>query len=290
MEKITEEIVKKLYLPPKDSHKGQNGKLTIIGGSKLFHGASLWALKIASRIVDMVFYSTVSENEELTKELNKKIYDFICIPRLKIEEYIEQSDAVLIGPGLVRGDKSHTGTNESGSETKELTKKLLTKFPHKKWIIDAGALQEMDAEWLKKLKQAIITPHWKEFINLFKLKTNNLKSISNQLSTINNLVNQQANDYGCIIVLKGPTDIICSPNNCLINQTGNVGMTKGGTGDVLGGLTAALACKNNLFLAACVGTYINGLAGDELYKTVGPYFNASDLCDQIPKTLWQLIK
>ena len=99
---------------------------------------------------------------------------------------------------------------------------------------------------------------------------------------------KKAKEYGCVIVLKGQTDIVCSPQECLYNTTGNEGMTKGGTGDVLVSLIAGLACKNDLFLAACAGVYINGLAGDELYKKVGPYFNASDLCDQIPRVLKKL--
>lgn len=105
MQKISKEIFDRLYKPAKGSHKGQNGKLTIIGGSKLFHGASLWALKTASRIVDMVFYSTIKENEGLTKKLKSEIYDFICVSRDEVEDYIEESDAVLIGPGLTRNEK-----------------------------------------------------------------------------------------------------------------------------------------------------------------------------------------
>jgi len=62
-------------------------------------------------------------------------------------------------------------------------------------------------------------------------------------------------------------------------------MTKGGTGDTLAGLIAALYCKNKAWLAACAGVYINGLAGDQLYKKVGPYFNTSDLADEIPRTM-----
>ena len=50
-------LLKTLYKPHSDSHKGENGKVMIIGGSKLFHAASLWPLEIASKIVDMVFYS-----------------------------------------------------------------------------------------------------------------------------------------------------------------------------------------------------------------------------------------
>src|SRR3989339_1751339 len=101
--------LKKLYMPSPSSHKGQNGKLAIIGGSHLFHGASLWALKVASRIVDMVFYSSVPENIELTKNLEKEIYDFIAVPRGKIDDYIKEADAVLIGSGLPREEGREPG-------------------------------------------------------------------------------------------------------------------------------------------------------------------------------------
>ncbi|HUV46726.1 MAG TPA: NAD(P)H-hydrate dehydratase [Candidatus Bathyarchaeia archaeon] len=286
MEKISKDILQKLYRPEKNSHKGQNGRLTIIGGSRLFHGASLWALKTASRIVDMVFYATVPENEELTKKLKSEIYDFICLPREKIEDYIRQSDAVLIGPGLVRGSKKYTGTGESGQQTKKLTKRLLKKFPEKKWIIDAGSLQVMDKKWLKKLDKVILMPHRKEFGKLFNCKIPEGRFGAE----VKNLVAEKAREFGCVIVLKGSGDIVCSPNQCLLNTTGNEGMTKGGTGDILAGLVAALACKNDLFLAAAAGAYINGLAGDELYKRVGPYFNTSDLNEEIPKILSKFLR
>jgi len=258
VKKIARSDLKKLYKPPKDSHKGQNGKLCIIGGSRLFHGASLWALKIASRIVDMVYYSSIPANNRITEKLKPKIFDFITVPRNEVEDYIEESDAVLMGPGLMRV-----------GETKELTKKLLFKFPKKKWILDAGSLQMMEKEWLKKLPNVIITPHKKEFQQLFGARK----------------VSSMAKHYDCIIVLKGPIDYVCSPEKCAYNTTGNEGMTKGGTGDVLAGLIAALACKNDLFSSACAGVYVNGLAGDRLYKKVGPFYNASDLCDEVPKVL-----
>jgi NAD(P)H-hydrate epimerase len=62
-------------------------------------------------------------------------------------------------------------------------------------------------------------------------------------------------------------------------------MTKGGTGDVLAGLIAALACKNAPMTATIAGSFLNKKAGDSLYKTMGPYFNSSDLALQIPAVM-----
>jgi NAD(P)H-hydrate epimerase len=66
-------------------------------------------------------------------------------------------------------------------------------------------------------------------------------------------------------------------------------MTKGGTGDVLAGLIAALYCKNdNPFLVAGIGSYINKKAGESLFKKVGYYFNSSDLVEEIPGVMKEL--
>jgi NAD(P)H-hydrate epimerase len=72
-------------------------------------------------------------------------------------------------------------------------------------------------------------------------------------------------------------------------EGGNAGMTKGGTGDVLAGLIASLACNNDLYLAAKCGSYINKKAGESLYKKQGIYFNATDLVGEIPQVMSQLI-
>ena len=79
MRKFNTEILKKLYTPPSDSHKGQNGKLLLIGGSKIFHAASLWSLKVASRIVDMVFYSSVPENNQIVQKAKQEFRDGIVV-------------------------------------------------------------------------------------------------------------------------------------------------------------------------------------------------------------------
>jgi len=73
--------LKKLYVPALNSHKGENGKLLIIGGSVLFHAASLWSLQVASRIVDMVFYSSVPQNNALVEKEKAEFRNGIIVPR-----------------------------------------------------------------------------------------------------------------------------------------------------------------------------------------------------------------
>jgi hydroxyethylthiazole kinase-like uncharacterized protein yjeF len=270
MKEFDPQELKKLYIPPSDSHKGQNGKLMVIGGSKLFHAASLWALKIASRIVDMVFYSSVPENNEIVNKAKEEFRDGIIVPRGKIENYIGEADSILIGPGLPRKE----GEEEGDDNTKALTEKLLKKFNTKKWVIDGGSLQTIDPEILSDLKETpLLTPHPKEFVTLFGVDP-----------TADNL-QKMAKKYNCVILLKGEKDIVISPQDLVEISGGNPGMTKGGTGDVLAGLVAALYCKNEAFLSACAGSYINKKAGESLEKKVGLYFNSSDLVDEIPKVM-----
>jgi NAD(P)H-hydrate epimerase len=257
--------LQKLYRSPLDSHKGQNGKLLVIGGSELFHAASMWSLEVASRIVDMVFYASVPVNEAIVKIQKERFHDGIVVPEREVEEYLDEADCVLIGPGM-----------ERRKETKTKTNYLLKKYPTKKWVVDGGALQMMDKNLLTNTM--IVTPHAREFKKLFRIAGGKASA------------QQMAKKYGCTIVLKGPIDVICDQKQGVANHTGNEGMTKGGTGDVLAGLIAALYCQNDAFLAASAGTYLNGLAGDRLYALVGPYFNASDLVHEIPKVMAEVLE
>lgn len=257
MKSVTIEDIKKLAVPARGSHKGQNGRLLVIGGSHLFHAASLWALTVASRIVDLVHYSSVPENNELVK---KEFRNGIVVPRSDLDAYIEEDDCILIGPGMTRDH-----------ETETLTNSLFKKYPDKQWVIDAGSLQMMDSSLIPK--NAILTPHHGEFARAFG----------------DSKVADVAKQYHCIVLLKGDKDVASDGKETRVIEGGNPGMTKGGTGDVLAGLIAALACKNDPFLATIAGSFINKKAGDELYKKVGSFFNASDLANQIPVTMKELL-
>ncbi len=289
MDTFNPDSLKQLHTPESGSHKGQNGKLMIIGGSHLFHAASLWALQIASRVVDMVFYSSVPENNQIVEELKKEFRNGIIVTRDDIESYIDESEAVLIGPGMLRTEvkdvtlqvqslEEINKLEDEGEQSYFLTKYLLEKYPQKKWIIDAGALQMMNPDWLLPLNgNAIITPHPIEFERTFGVKATN------------EAVLEMAKKYNVIILLKGEKDIICTAEKSIEVSGGNAGMTKGGTGDVLAGLVAALATKNDLWLAATAGSSINKKAGDSLFEKVGYYFNASDLADEIPQVMKQFV-
>lgn len=259
--------LKKLYVPAADSHKGQNGKVMIIGGSVLFHSGAIWPLEVASKIVDMVYFSSVDENNEIVKG---KFQNGIVVPRNKIDDYISEADSVLIGPGLPRPG----GAEKGDDDTRELTESLFAKYPDKKWVVDGGSLQVVEPE--KLLKNAIVTPHHKEFETLFGL------------SGDKNSAEEMAKKFGIIILLKGPVDVVSNGEQTVEIEGGNAGMTKGGTGDVLAGLTAALYAKNDAFLSACVASYINKKAGESLAEKIGLYFNATDLVNEIPKVLKSL--
>lgn len=267
-QKLIENQLKKITLPQNDSHKGENGKLMIIGGSQLFHAASKWSLEIASKFVDMVFYSSIRENNDLIREAKANFVNGIVIEREQIEEYIVEADAVLIGPGMMRVD-----------DTTNLANYLISKYSDKKWVIDAGALQMFDPNFLNS--NMVITPHAKELA----MALSNLGVQDNAYQDLSKRVLPLLKT-GATIVYKGQIDFVFSGQKVIQVEGGNAGMTKGGTGDVLAGLLAALLCTHSSFTSAVVASYINKKAADFLYHEVGPYFNASDLVEAIPHVFW----
>jgi NAD(P)H-hydrate epimerase len=91
-----------------------------------------------------------------------------------------------------------------------------------------------------------------------------------------------ADKYGVVILKKDPNgDIITDGRTVRINKIHNQGMTKGGTGDVLSGLCAALFCKNDAMASAYMAAKINGLAGNRLKKKFGYNFSATDLANEV---------
>ena len=268
---VSQEIgyyLEKIKLPDPKSHKGQNGKLLVIGGSELFHSSIFWAADVASKIVDMVhFASPANENNQLVRQKIKAgFWSGIVVDWSEIDYYLEEDDAVLIGPGMDRSNQTEIIVNQ-----------LLAKYPTKKWVIDGGALQMVDPQYFTAGQ--IITPHHKELeIVLDKI------SSSDRAVALTKLLETKIT-----LLAKGPTDEVTQDSIVVKIPGGNAGMTKGGTGDVLAGLVAALYCQHDALTAAIVGSYLNKYSAETLWKTVGPNFSAGDLVVEVPKSFWRLL-
>jgi len=281
--KFTSKELKNLYFPAHDSSGEDNGQITIIGNSNLFHGPLILALKTASRFVDMVFFASPEEsNKEIAAYVKSEVPSFIWVPFEEVDKYIDKSDACLIGPGFKRYNSENSENkhdvnfcDDDCKKTREVTEKLLTTHASKKWVIDAGSLQVMDADWIPQ--SSIITPNKKEFEMLFDSKPDE------------DTIREMSKKYSVTIVVKGVTTLVESPEGSVEIEGGNAGLTKGGTGDVLAGLTAALFAKNDALLSASAASFIQKKAAEELAIDVGTFYNADDLANQIPYTYNRLL-
>lgn len=253
---MSKKYLAQIVLPKRDSHKGENGRVLVIGGSRLFHAASFWCASMAAKIVDMVHFSSpVTENNELMRVRAKAgFWEGIVVPWEEVGHYIEEDDAILIGPGMERGE-----------ETRRIVNELLRKYPGKKWVVDGGALQEVGPSLLKV--NMIVTPNKRE----------------------QEILGDQVPE-GVTILAKGPVDIVTNGVERVEIEGGNGGMTKGGTGDVLAGIVVALYAKSPAMASCVVASQVNKLAGENLARQVGPFFSAGDLITEVQKVMGEMIK
>lgn len=291
-----QEYLPKISIPASQSHKGQNGKLLIIGGSELFHAASLWAAEIACHFVDIVHYVSVPENEKIFQQLKLVFRNGMIINHIDIDWYLKEDDAILIGPGMVRGElpvqlQSKTtlqnifSLKNDAYTTFFATQLLIQQYADKKVVFDAGSLQMMDPIWLKEMRTTpIITPHEIEFEKLFNQSVHGLSEQEKA-----EIVQQKSLEYKCVILLKSIIDIVSDGTRTQIIRGGNAGLTKGGSGDILAGLVAALFTKTDAFTAATIGSFLLKTTADELFLTKGYWYSMSDLIQKIPEILKKLL-
>jgi hydroxyethylthiazole kinase-like uncharacterized protein yjeF len=264
---------------PSKSHKGDFGRLLIIGGSETFSGAPALVALVALRTgVDLTYvaapaktaYAISSMSPNLiTIKLEGKHLNPGNIPALKT--YIETANAVVLGPGL----GLHTETRDFVKTTVEVVEGA-----GKPLLLDADGLKAF-AGFKKPLNvPLVLTPHAGEYGILTgrKLSENFNERVSE--------VKRTAAELSAVILLKGPVDIISDGKSFKLNFTGNPGMTVGGTGDVLSGVVGAfLAQQTDPFEAAVAGAFVNGAAGDFVFEEKGYRMVSTDLLEWIPHVL-----
>lgn len=268
------------YLPTRknDSNKGSYGRVAIVAGSRDISGAAVLAAKAAYRTGSgLVKVYTHERNRDiistLVPEALMMTYQDEAAAISAASDAMTYGDTLLIGPGLGKDEISHI-----------LLAKIISEYK-KTLIIDADGLNIL-AENMDLLKDregaAIVTPHLKEMERLSQIAVCDLKG------NLPECCREFANKYNVVCVLKDARTCV-SDGSCgvYVNTTGNNGMSTGGTGDVLAGIIAALSGMGvTPFLAAKLGVYIHGLAGDYAEHDKGSYgMMAGDVADNIPYVL-----
>jgi len=255
----------------KFSYKGDYGHVLIAAGSFGKIGAALLSIGAALRsgaglvtaLVPRVGYEIMQiKNPEAMAIVSGENF-------LKEVPNTEKFNALAVGPGI---------GNET--ETKVFLQLLLKQYKLP-IVIDADALNIISAtsNLLKLLTpHSILTPHHREFERLVGKWETDEEKIQKQ--------KKFSKTYNVIIVLKGANTSVSTPDGKMyFNITGNAGMAKGGSGDVLTGVIASLlAQKYSPAEAAILGVYIHGLAGDFAKEKLGETaMNASDIISYLPK-------
>ncbi len=284
---ITFDIVKK-KLPERypEANKGTFGKLLCVCGSKNMPGAAFFAIASAVKcgvglveavVPESIYEATSKKISEVTFHVVPEDEDGFILAG-SVESILKESEkcsAVLVGCGM--------GWNQStGSITYELIRNLNVPV-----IIDADGINVIseNIDILKEAKSKIVlTPHLKEMSRLI------LRDIETIAANKAKYAKEFSLKYGVTTVLKGnKTAISDREGNVFINTTGNEGMAKGGSGDVLSGMIGSfLAQRLSPIDAAVCAVFIHGMSGDECKnKFSSVSMTPTDLINELPNIFLQ---
>lgn len=241
-----------------DANKGTYGKLLVVAGSPCMAGAAYLSALAAYRTgAGLVHIFTHEDNrvilQTLIPEAIMTTYKSSEDPEFILSEAITHSDAVLVGPGLSTSKQAH-----------KILKTVLKCAPEK-LVIDADGLNLISKSYVLRSKipeSAILTPHLGEMSRLTGAAIGEIKAEKPEFSA------KLAAELGCICVLKDSVTAVSDGKECYLNQTGNSGMAKAGSGDVLAGIISALLAQGIPPLhCAKLGVFLHGKAGDKAVET-----------------------
>ena len=254
------------------SHKGDSGEVLVIGGGPYTGAPALSAqaaLRAGADLVRVACPRTVArELQGYSENLIVRSFDGGHLAPLHVGGLLDLAadhDTVVFGPGL--GDED---------ATLDAVADFLNGYDGTA-VVDADALQvvpELDTD-----ADLLCTPHQGELRAMGGRTDDNWRERTQ-------LVTRFATQLDQTVLVKGGYDIVSDGETTRVNRTGNAGMTVGGTGDVLAGITGALAATLPLRHAAAIGAYVAGRAGDIVVEKNGFGLVATDLLEAVPRALW----
>jgi NAD(P)H-hydrate epimerase len=250
------------------SHKGDHGEVLVVGGgpyagapalsaqASLRAGADLVRVACPTAVADEI--QGYSENL-IVRPFEGRQFEPAHVDALA--EFASGQDTVVVGPGL--------GDDEASLDAAS----ALLERVDGTVVVDADALEvvpevETDAG-------LICTPHQGELVKMGGETAADWRDRRK-------LVEAFAAEIGHTLLVKGATDIVSDGETTRVSRTGNPGMTVGGTGDVLAGVTGAFAATQKPIHAAAMAAFVNGRAGDIVYEEYDYGLVATDLVDAIP--------
>lgn len=286
MEKVTKDILKKIYKKrPRDAKKYDYGLLVVIGGSDFYSGSpALSALAAFRAGVDMVRIIAPKRAADIIASFSPNLAAYplegkwlekehlsILLSMTEAAKAVSNGNvAVVIGGGMGRSP-----------QTQQVILEFLDKVSVPV-VIDADAIHAVGKKpEIVKGKPFLFTPHLFEFYVLTGKEVKNL-SFKEKIAIVKN----EAAKLKTTILLKGAIDIISDGEKVDLNKTGSPYLTVGGTGDTLAGICGALMARGvPPFLAAQAGAFINGSAGKMAAQKFGDGLTATDLINFIPQVI-----
>jgi hydroxyethylthiazole kinase-like uncharacterized protein yjeF len=254
-----------------DAHKGDSGRILVIGGGPYTGAPALTAMAALRAGADIATVATPKSASKTISGYSPNLIvralseDHLVPSDLEtLKELIQRHHVVVVGMGLGR----HPDTAEALSQIIPLCNKV---------VIDADALQP------ELPLKGIVTPHAGEFkrISGITLPEAHRAYYQERIDPLK----RYAKECGLVVLLKGRVDLITDGKAVRGNTTGNPGMTVGGTGDVLAGVTGAFYARTTAIRAATAAAFVNGRAGDLVYLEKDFGMVATDVIEKIPEAM-----
>ena len=275
MQVITDQILTQVITPRQpETHKGNYGRVLVIGGSKLYGGAGLLSASAALLTgAGLITLASDAVNRSALHARHPEIMFLDWTDLTTLTALIKQANVIVIGPGL--------GLDADAQKLLQLT--LTTVNAQQTLIIDGSALTLLATGDFKIHcpAQLVLTPHQEEWHRLSGLKISAQNPIANQTALADKFPKQT------ILVLKQHRTEIYSHQDIFQNTSGTAAMATGGMGDTLTGIIAALIAQfKNVLPATLAAVYLHGLAGQ---LVGGTHYVAlpSALIEQIPELMAQ---